>query len=95
MPPVVFTVPPETFAPMAFLHWQRFAGEHGFIHGCAAFHNFAVHGNFLAGTHAQPVARMHGIQRHVFVALRRDAAGGFWREAEQRFDRAAGALAGA
>ena len=38
---------------------------------------------------------MHGIKRHVFVTLRRDAAGGFWREAEQGFDRAAGALAGA
>jgi hypothetical protein len=41
------------------------------------------------------VARMHGVKRHVFVASRRDAAGGFWREAEQRFDSAAGALAGA
>ena len=38
---------------------------------------------------------MHGIQRHVFVASGRDAAGGLRREAEQRLDRAAGALTGA
>ena len=39
--------------------------------------------HFLAGTHAQEVARIHGIKWHVLVTLRRDAAGGFRREAEQ------------
>jgi len=78
-----------------FLHRQRLAREHGFINGCAALHDFAVHGNFFARSHAQEVAGMHVIKRHILVARGRYAAGGLGRQTEQCLDRAAGALAGA
>ena len=78
-----------------FLHRQRLAREHGFINGCAALHDFAVHGNFFARSHAQEVAGMHVIKRHILVARGRYAAGGLGRQTEQCLNRAAGALAGA
>ena len=67
----------EDFRADGLLHRNGLAGEHGFVNRSAAFHDFAVHRNLLAGSHAQQVARMHGIERHVLVAGRRHAAGGF------------------
>ena len=45
-----------------------FAGEHGFVDRRAAVDDAAVHRDFFAGPHAQPVADGDRFERHILVA---------------------------
>ena len=59
-----------------------------------AFEHHGVGRHFLARAHAQRVADMHVVQRHVvLVAIGLDAARGLWCKSEQRLERRAGAPA--
>ena len=51
-----------------FPNGNRLAADHRLVHAARAFQDDAVHRNLLAGPHAQPVALLHEVERHVFLA---------------------------
>ena len=61
--PVPLTVPPVTGSPV-FFYRDRLAGDHRLI-DALAFEHFAVDRNLLTGPHAQPIARLHLLQRNI------------------------------
>ena len=75
-------------------HRHRFAGHHRFIERRAAFEHDAVDRHLVAGTHAQPVADLDGVERDLLVAaVILHAARRLRREIEQGADGAGGRLA--
>jgi hypothetical protein len=89
---VPFTVPPTR----RLFRRHGFAGDHGFVHGAAAFKHHAIDGHALAGTDSQAVAYAQFCHGDFFVvAGRAQAARGFGGERQQGADGAAGAVAGA
>ena len=89
-------MPPVTASPSRLLHRDRLAGEHGLIHGAAAFDHRAVDGDLVAGAHPQDVADLDLGQRHgLGLAVFQHAKRRLGREIEKRADGAAGLLAGA
>ena len=74
-----------------FLDRQRLAGDHRLVNVAVSFDHHTIDRHLLAGTHAQPVARLDHVERD--VRLRPVLAHQprlLWREIEQRADRAAG-----
>ena len=87
---------PDDFAAGMFFYRDRFAGDHGFVDGAAAFEDDAIDGNFFAGAYAEFVAGLDVFERDVFFcALAPRSARRFRREIEESSDGGAGAAAGA
>ena len=59
-------VAPMTLLLGRFFDGNRFAGDHRFVDGAAAFEHDAIDGNFFSGTHAEAVARFYVFERNVF-----------------------------
>ena len=94
--PVPFTVPPVTRLPGRLLDRDRLAGHHRLVDAGAALEHDAVDRDPLAGPHAQPIADVHVLERHVGLRARRvDPARRLRRQAEQALDRRARPAAGA
>ena len=75
---------------------QRFSGDHAFVKGRMAVRDLAIDRHRFPRPHAQQVACHDVFQRGVvFVAVRRDAPGGFRCQIKQGADRVTGAFAGA
>ena len=62
-------------ATLCLLDRNRLAGDHRLIHGCRAFDNDSINGNFFARAHAQTIADLDAIKRHVLFRCRRRAEG--------------------
>ncbi len=79
-----------------FVDGHRLAGDHRLVDCALPLEHRAVHRHLLAGPHAQPVADLHRVERHVlFGAVVAQATRGLGREAEQLPDGGAGLAAGA
>jgi len=70
------------FAAGFFVHWHRFAGEHGFIHGGITFDHHAIHRHAVAGAQRDQIADLQfGNGDFNFLLVGRDsrrAAHGNW-----------------
>ena len=65
-----------------------------FVERGAAFEHGAIDGNLVTGTHAQAIADLYGIERHVLIAaVTLDAPRGLWRKVEECADCAGRRLA--
>ena len=92
--PVPFTVAPITRSPVVLLNRNRFASDHRFVDRARAFNDNSIHRDLLARTHAQEIADLHLIERHIFFSsVVANAPRGFWRKAEQALDCRAGLAA--
>ena len=81
-------------ASRRFFHWNRLARDHRLINGTRPLRHHAVHRNAFARPHAQQIARMHAIERHVFLgSVGTNPPSGVGRQLEQSLDRAAGLAA--
>jgi len=88
--PVPLSVPPVTLFAGVLLGRNRFAGDERLIHAGMPFEHHAVHGHLFAGPHAEPVARLHPVERNVLVAAAlANAAGRLRSELQQRANGAA------
>ena len=87
----------DDFAVGFFFDGDRFAGDHRFVDGAAAFEDDAIDGNFFAGTDAEAVAGFDLFERNVFFRSPSacEQARGLRAEVEQGADGGAGAAAGA
>jgi hypothetical protein len=93
---VVLSVPALSWSPAVLVDGQRLAGEHGLVDFGRAGLERAVDREILARSDAEPVARLHGFQRHVLlVAVGTEAVSGLGREVHQGADGGIGARVGA
>jgi len=74
---------------------DRLTADHRFIHAAGALEHHAVHGNLLAGTHPQAVARLDLIERHIRFRPIAYQSRGFWSEPQESFNGGAGLASGA
>ena len=65
--PVPLTVPPMTAVARLLLDRDRLAGDHRLVDRARALEDHAVDRHLLAGPHAQPVADLHVVERHVLL----------------------------
>lgn len=79
----------------SFIHGHRFAGQHGFVEGAAAFRNGSVHRHLFAGTHAQDVAFPHLFERDILLLAVTDHPRLLRRQPHQLLNCSAGAFASA
>ena len=65
--PVALMVAPMTLLLGFFFDRDRFAGDHRFVDGAAAFEDDAIDGNFFSGADAEFVAGLDVFERNVFL----------------------------
>ena len=79
-----------------FFNGNRFAADYGLVNRAMSLEHYAVHGNFFAWPHAQPVADEDLIEQHVrLTTLLVQSPGGLRSQAQERTNRASGLAAGA
>jgi hypothetical protein len=84
----------NNFVTDGFVHRHGFAGDHRFVNGACAFKNCAVHGDALAGSHAQAIAALHFTEENVlFGAISADPMRLLGSQIQQGANRSGGALA--
>ena len=97
--PVALMVAPMTLLFGILFDGNRFAGDHRFVDGAAAFEDDAIDGNFFSGADAQFVSRFDLVEGNVFLCTSSRPAvikrAVFGLRSEQRADGGAGAAAGA
>jgi hypothetical protein len=88
--PVAFTVAPITVSPCPLLHRHRLAGDHRLVHRARAVDHDAIDRHLLARAHAQTIAGVHVLERHVLVrSVVAHAARRLRRQPEQGANRGA------
>src|SRR6185437_5786371 len=63
---------------------QRFAGEHGFVHGAVAGDYLAIDGNALAGTHDYRLAVLNRLDWNVHLFVATKNASVLWLQVDER-----------